>query len=91
MSRSSQAAFPSQGHHGFNGGLTKIEYFSAMVLQGMVSHPALMRNIAEAANGNTGEGMRLVAEGAVLHAEALIAALDKKAMSAQRDGNEKNK
>lgn len=84
MSKPNESAFPMMPSHtnpadvdkAFTG-LTKREYMATQLMQGMLAHPDLMRGIADRTGGDTAESLRIAAQGAVMHADALLAELSK--------------
>lgn len=73
MINGNKTAFPSDIHRYTDGGLTKREYFAAMAMQGMLANlnGALMKGGTKTLHPNH------ISEMSVIHADALLAELDK--------------
>lgn len=60
-----------------SGGLTKREYFAAMAMQGIIGSSEFMRSIAEVAKKDPNSQTIILAQNALLYADAIIAELSK--------------
>lgn len=75
--RGSDSAFPSQirtGALSSTQGLTKREWFTGMIMKGMVANPILIE--AHAVAGKKGQGAEQLAAEAVRYADMLLAKLE---------------
>ena len=66
------------GQEPLNSGLTKLEHFAGLAMQGILSNPESMATVAQVSEGKDYEGSGMVASLAISQAKALLAQLEEK-------------